>query len=43
MLKKRIKPDLYYLTWFDIKGKEVRLAGTPKQIISHILTMEEIE
>jgi len=43
MFKKRIKPDLYNLTWIDLYGDEIKFSGTAKQIISQILTMEEIE
>jgi hypothetical protein len=43
MFKKRIKPDLYNLTWIDLYGDEIKFSGTAKQIISQVLTMEEIE
>ncbi len=43
IFKKRIKPDLYNLTWIDLYGDEIKFSGTAKQIISQVLTMEEIE
>tara|TARA_R110000796_G_scaffold64146_3_gene148590 strand:- start:207 stop:362 length:156 start_codon:yes stop_codon:yes gene_type:complete len=43
IFKKRIKPELYTLSWIDLYGDEVRFSGSPKQIIQQVLTMEEIE
>jgi|5B_taG_2_1085324.scaffolds.fasta_scaffold03410_10 hypothetical protein len=43
MFKGRIKPELYNLSWIDLYGEEIKFTGSAKQIISQILTMEEIE
>jgi len=43
IFKKRIKPELYTLSWIDLYGDEVQFSGSPKQIIQQVLTMEEIE
>jgi len=43
MFKKRIKPELYTLSWVDLYGDEIKFLGSPKQVINQVLMMEEIE